>query len=338
MLSEHQTSGERELSRRDILVKGALVTAGAAGAVVAGRGTGTAFAATQVTKTRIAVVSHGDNAGSFWSVFKRGVDRAVSDLRAQGVSATQVYAQDDVSRQVAGLNAAIAAKVDVIVTTVPNASALEDPLTKASRRGIEIITCNSGLGDFDSLPTYMVHVGQTETIAGEGAGNELNKAGVKNLVVIIGEVSNSAYNQRYEGVKKTFKGTVKHLVIPYATRDLPGTSQKIAAYFAANKSTDGLLTLTPDTATASMNKLPKGTKIATFDLSPGVMEAIKAGKILFAIDQQQYLQGYLPIVFGYLFRNNLNTVGNGRPVLTGPGIVNRANAARVEALAKKGTR
>ena len=58
--------------------------------------------------------------------------------------------------------------------------------------------------------------------------------------------------------------------------------------------------------------------------------------MLFAIDQQQYLQGYLPVVFAYLFVTNLNTVGNGAPVLTGPGIVNKANAARVAALAKRG--
>jgi simple sugar transport system substrate-binding protein len=78
--------------------------------------------------------------------------------------------------------------------------------------------------------------------------------------------------------------------------------------------------------------------IVTFDLNGQVINSIKGGKVLFAIDQQQYLQGYLPVVFGYLFVANLNTVGNGAPVLTGPGIVNKGNAARVEALAKAGTR
>ena len=60
--------------------------------------------------------------------------------------------------------------------------------------------------------------------------------------------------------------------------------------------------------------------------------------MLFAIDQQQYLQGYLPVVFAMLYVTNLNTVGNGAPVLTGPGIINKANAAHVAALAKQGTR
>ena len=325
---------EQRVTRRGVLVKGGLL---AAGATVLGSPTASAFAAATATKTKIAVVTHGDT-GSFWSVFKKGVDQAASDLKARGVSATQVYANNDVSKQVAGLNAAIAAKVNVIATSVPDAGALKDPLTRASKKGIEIITVNSGLGAFDSLPTYEVHVGQTEELAGEGAGKQLTAAGGKHLVVIIHEASNSGLTQRAAGAKKTFKGTTKVLLIPNATSDLPGTQQKVAAYFKANPSTDSLLGLNPDVTNAAVNAVPAGTKVGTFDLSPQVITDIQGGKILFAIDQQQYLQGYLPVVFAYLFVNNLDTVGNGSPVLTGPGIVNKANAARVAALAKAGTR
>jgi simple sugar transport system substrate-binding protein len=78
--------------------------------------------------------------------------------------------------------------------------------------------------------------------------------------------------------------------------------------------------------------------IATFDLSSDVIDAIKAGQILVAVDQQQYLQGYLPVVFLYLFERNGNTTGGGLPVLTGPGFVTAANADQVEKLARAGTR
>ena len=325
---------EQRFSRRGLVVKGGLLTAGAA---FLGGPAATALGATTATKVKVGVVTHGDT-GSFWSVFKKGVDQAASDLKARGVSVTQVYANNDVSKQVAGLNAAIAAKVNVIATSVPDASALKDPLSKAAAKGIEIITVNSGLGAFDSLKTYMVHVGQTEDVAGEGAGKQFNAAGAKNLVVVIHEASNSGLTQRAAGAKKTFKGTTKTLVIPQATSDLPGTKQKISAYFKANPKTDAFLGLNPDVTVAALDAVPKGTKVGTFDLNAQVIPDILAGKILFAIDQQQYLQGYLPVVFAYLFVTNLNTVGNGAPVLTGPGIVNKANAARVAALAKKGTR
>ena len=86
-----------------------------------------------------------------------------------------------------------------------------------------------------------------------------------------------------------------------------------------------------------LDVLPKATKAGTFDVGGSIKE-IQAGRMLFAIDQQQYLQGYLPVVFAVLYVTNLNTVGNGAPVLTGPGIINKANASRVAALAAKGTR
>ena len=57
----------------------------------------------------------------------------------------------------------------------------------------------------------------------------------------------------------------------------------------------------------SLGQMP----IATFDLSPDVIQAIIDGNMMFAIDQQQYLQGYLPIVFLKLYHDNLNTVGGG---------------------------
>ena len=340
-MSEHETIDERGWSRRDLLVRGGALTAGTA--TLLGGPAAVAYGARQrrgaraATATKVAVVTHGDT-GSFWSVFKKGVDQAHSDLGARGVSVTQVYANNDVSKQVAGLNAAIAAKAKVIVTSVPDASAMKDSLSRASTKGIEIITCNSGLGAFDALPTYDCHVGQTEGIAGQRAGKLLSAAGAKSLLVVIHEASNSGLTQRAAGAKQTFKGTTKTLLIPNATSDLPGTQQKIAAYFRANPKTDAFLGLNPDVTTAALSAVKKGTKVATFDLSPGVISAVQSGTILFAIDQQQYLQGYLPVVFAYLFVNNLNTVGNGQPVLTGPGVVNKANASRVASLAKKGTR
>jgi len=336
---EHETREEQEElghSRRDLLVKGGLITAGAAllgspAAAFASRGSAAAEA------VKVAVVTHGDT-GSFWSVFKRGVDQAAKDLKGRGVSVTQVYANNDVTKQVTGINAAIAAKVNVIATSVPDASALKSALTKASARGIEIITANSGLGAFDSLPTYMVHVGQTEDVAGQGAGRQFKAAGAKKVLVVIHEAANSALQQRADGVKSVLGGSgVSVLSIPNAKSDIPGTKAKVAAAFKANKSLDGFLGLDPDVTIPCLDVVPSGVKVGTFDVGDSI-KYIQSGKMLFAIDQQQYLQGYLPVVFALLFVSNLNTVGNGAPVLTGPGIINKANAARVAALAKAGTR
>jgi simple sugar transport system substrate-binding protein len=327
------TIEETQISRRGLLLRGGVAAAGltALGSPAA------AFAAANAGSIKIAVVTHGDT-GSFWSVFKRGVDQAAKDLKGRGVHVTQVYANNDVAKQVAGINAAIAAGAQLIATSVPDASALKDPLTKASKKGIEIITVNSGLGAFDSLPTYEVHVGQTEDVAGKGAGKQFKAAGAKKVLIVIHEASNSGLQQRAAGVKSVLGGSgVKVLTIPNAKSDIPGTKAKVQAAFRADKSLDAFLGLDPDVTIPCLDVLPKGTKAGTFDVGGSIKE-IQKGRMLFAIDQQQYLQGYLPVVFAVLYVSNLNTVGNGAPVLTGPGIINKANAAKVAALAAKGTR
>jgi simple sugar transport system substrate-binding protein len=331
-LEEHSVD-LMHVTRRGLLIKGGVA---AAGLTMLG-GPAAAFAAGTATKVKVAVVTHGDT-GSFWSVFKRGVDQAASDLKARGVSVSQVYANNDVAKQVSGINAAIAAKVNVIATSVPDASALKSSLAKAASRGIEVITVNSGLGAFDSLKTYEVHVGQTEDVAGQGAGKQFKAVGSKKVLVVIHEASNSGLVQRANGAKSILgAGGVSVLTIPNAKSDIPGTKAKVSAAFKADKSLDGFLGLDPDVTIPCLDVVPAGAKVGTFDVG-GSIKYIQSGKMLFAIDQQQYLQGYLPVVFAYLFVNNLNTVGNGAPVLTGPGIINKANAARVAALAKAGTR
>src|SRR5881398_1939511 len=251
---------EPQLTRRRLFVSGGLA---AAGLTALGSPAGKAFAAAAASPIKIAVVTHGDT-GSFWSVFKRGVDQAKSDLKGRGVNVTQVYANNDVAKQVAGINAAIAAGAQVIATSVPDASALKDPLTKASQKGIEIITVNSGLGAFDSLPTYEVHVGQTEDVAGQGAGKQFKKAGAKKVLIVIHEASNSGLQQRADGVKTILGGGgVKVLTIPNAKSDIPGTKAKVKAAFAADKKLDAFLGLDPDVTIPCLSVLPKGTKIGT---------------------------------------------------------------------------
>ena len=79
-------------------------------------------------------------------------------------------------------------------------------------------------------------------------------------------------------------------------------------------------------------------EVATFDLNQDVIRGIQDGSISFAVDQQQYEQGYLPIVMLKLYAQNLNTVGGGSPVLTGPAIVDAGNVDRIADLATEGTR
>jgi simple sugar transport system substrate-binding protein len=290
---------------------------------------------TQGSNLTFAMVTHSDE-GSFWSVVKKGAQQAAKD---EGVKLIWSPSNNDPQKEAQLIDAAISQKVDGLAVSVPNADAIKGSLAKAKAAGIPIITLNSGAEQFQELGA-ITHVGQTEEIAGEAAGQKLKAAGVKKVLCVIHEQSNIGLQQRCDGVKKGFGGPVTNQQVK-GTEDIATTQTEIKSKLQADKSFDGVIALNPDIASAAVTAVKGASsdaKIATFDITPKVLKDITAGTVLFAVDQQQYLQGYLPIVFLKLFKQNANTVGGGQPVLTGPGFVDKSNAATVEKLAAAGTR
>jgi simple sugar transport system substrate-binding protein len=160
------------------------------------------------------------------------------------------------------------------------------------------------------------------------------------VLCVIHEQNNIGLQQRCQGVKEGFGGDVTNLQVK-GTADIATTQTEIKSKLQADKSFDAVITLNPDIAEAAKTAIKGASseaKLATFDQSGPVIKDIEAGNIQFAVDQQQYLQGYLPIVFLKLYKTNANTVGGGQPVLTGPGFVDKSNAATIEKLAQDGTR
>jgi simple sugar transport system substrate-binding protein len=183
-------------------------------------------------------------------------------------------------------------------------------------------------------------VGQTETVAGEGAGEQLADAGATKLLCVVHEQGNIGLEQRCEGAAETFGGDVENFQVT-GTGDIQTTLNEIQSKLQGDTSIDAVLALNPDIAIAARDAIAGAgseAQLATFDLSGDVVTAIQDGEILFAVDQQQYLQGYLPVVFLSLYNTNANTVGGGLPVLTGPGFVTADNAEQVAELAEAGTR
>jgi simple sugar transport system substrate-binding protein len=292
-------------------------------------------ALTQGSGLTFAMVTHSDE-GSFWSVVKKGAQQAAKD---EGVKLIWSPSNNDPQKEAQLIDAAVSQKVDGLAVSVPNYDAIKGSLAKAKAAGIPIITLNSGVDQFKEIGA-ITHVGQTEEIAGEAAGAKLKEAGVKKVLCVIHEQNNIGLQQRCDGVKKGFGGPVTNQQVK-GTADIATTQTEIKSKLQADKSFDGVIALNPDIAAAAVTAIKgasSNAKLATFDLSPDVIKGIKAGTILFAVDQQQYLQGYLPIVFLKLFKTNANTVGGGQAVLTGPGFVDKTNAATVEKLAGQGTR
>jgi simple sugar transport system substrate-binding protein len=285
----------------------------------------------------LCMVVHSDPAGSFWNVVDRGAKDAAAAL---GVNLTAVGSPDP-AEQAQLLEDCIAKNVDGVFVSLANPDAMRDSVTAAVNAGIPVITINSGAELYQELGA-LTHIGQTELVAGQGAGSRLNDLGVSKVLCIIHEEGNVGLEQRCDGAAETFNGEVERFnVASTGVLDLAGTSSTIQDKLIADSSFDAILTLNPDVAVAAADaRAAAGTEqlLATFDLSPEVLQGLVDGEYSFAIDQQQYLQGYLPVVFLNLYSQNANVVGGGLPVMTGPGFVDSSNAAAVIELSAAGTR
>ena len=220
--------------------------------------------------------------------------------------------------------------------------ALGDSIKAAVAAGIPVISMNSG-SDVAKDLGIMNHVGQTEYEAGYGGGERMAAAGATKAICVNQEVGNVALDLRCQGFTDAMSaagGSVSVLAVELA--DPVDSQQRIAAALQSDPDVDSILTLGPTGAAPAMAALEDmgkmgEIKLATFDLSPEVLAAVRDGNMLFAIDQQQYEQGYLPIVLLTLYKENLNTVAN-PVIMTGPGFVTQENAAQVIDLSAAGTR
>ncbi len=289
---------------------------------------------------RFVVVTHGQASDPFWSVVKNGVDAGAKDMGVKvEYQAPQTFDMVTMSQLI---DAAVASKPDGLVVSIPDADALGDAIRKAVAAGIPVFSVNSGSDVAEELGV-IAHIGQTEYEAGYGGGQRMAAAGVTKAICVNQELGNVALDLRCEGFADALsEHGVESSVVAVDLADPTDAQQRVLSALSADPDVDGVLTLGPTGATPALKGLQEKDmldkiKLATFDLSPEVLEAIRDGEMLFAIDQQQYMQGYLPIVFLTLYNENLNTPGS-NVILTGPGFVTQQNAAGVIDLAKKGTR
>ncbi len=281
----------------------------------------------------VAVVTHGGAADAFWTVVKNGAEAAGKQL---GVTVT--YSSDgDPGAQARLIDNAVSQRVGGLVVSMANPDALKTSIQNAVRAGIPVITINSGSKQSKEFGA-LAHVGQEESIAGEQAGAKLKGAGKTKLLCVIHEAGNVGLTDRCDGATRGF-GQVQTLQVDL--NNATEVESRIKGALQADSSIDAVLALNPQVAVYAVTAIKgAGSKAAaaTFDLNEGVVPAIKSGDVLFAVDQQQYEQGYLPIVMLKLYNDNANTVGGGSPVLTGPGFVDKSNVDKVAEFAARGTR
>ncbi len=293
----------------------------------------------QVTQSDITIglSVHNDPATAhFWGVVELGARDAAELHGVELISGGSKEPQE----QAALIEDYVALGVDGIIVSMANPDALKDAIEKAVAAGIPVITINSGEARSKEFGA-ITHFGQSEFIAGQGAGEKFSEAGYTKALCVIHE-ENIALEDRCDGFADTFTGEmIRFSVAGTGISDPAGSLATITDKLTADPDIDAILTLNPTLATIANDAIKEtgsSAALGTFDMSADVIDAILAGEIDWAIDQQQYLQGWLPVDFLYVNAVNANVVGGGLPVLTGPGFVDASNAATIRDLAAAGSR
>ena len=233
-------------------------------------------------------------------------------------------------------------------------------LKKVTDKKIPLITINSGTTQQSEELGAIMHVGQPEYEAGKGAGERAKAAGIKSFLCVNHYATNPASFERCRGFAEAIGADFKKSTLD-SGEDPSGVEAKVSAYLRQNPNTQAVLALGPLSASPSLKAIDKmGLKgkiyFATFDLSDEIAKGIKDGSVQFAIDQQPYLQGYIPVAVMATMKQmhttdlakvaaavqanpkvkarfaeyGLAPVYGARHILSGPGFVTKDNIGKVE--------
>ena len=287
---------------------------------------------------RIAVVTHGQASSPFWAIVRTGVEAAQRQMNVQvDYEAPDVYS---LPRMIDLVDDAVASEPDGLVVSFPEPG-LSPAIRRAVKAGVPVITINSGSDALRSL-RVLAHVGQPEDRAGLAAGRRLARAGVRRALCVNQQVGNVGLDARCDGLRRAMReagGSARVLGIDDQSAETP---KKIASTVVSDR-IDGILAtnsvggLHAVDAVGSTRRTGR-VEIAAFDLGPDVLRAVDAGKILFAVDQQPYLQGYLPVV---MLANRARyglLPSQGDVVATGANFVTRQNAKQALELSERSIR
>ena len=281
----------------------------------------------------IAMITHEQPGDTFWDRIRAGAEDAA---KAHNIDLKYSNAQAG-PEQATLVQNAIDSQVDGIAVTLAYLEQVGPTAKAAAERGIPTVAFNAGIEQYRQYGAKM-YFGSDESLAGQAAGQRLTQDGAQKAVCVIQEQGHVALEARCAGVKKTFPNTE---VLYVQGTDLAQVRSTIGAKLQEDPSITHIVTLGAPwalTALESVADAGSKAKVATFDLNVDAAKAIQDGKIMFAVDQQPYVQGYLSVASLWLNLTNGNDLGGGGPVLTGPSFVDKSNIDQIVPYAQNNKR
>jgi len=289
-------------------------------------------------KLKFLMITHSPSTEPFWLPIDKGLQTAAKEL---GVTAeyrgVQQNLQDPNEERKLILNA-IAAKPDGLIISNPYPDSLEPAIKQAVDAGIPVVLINAG-GSSVVKVGALTYVGNDEMASGRLAARKLGEAGCKHALLITTPDGALAFvDERNKGFIEGFPGKVSRADIPLSNiNDSTRIKTIVETELQKNASIDAVFSIgsaaSPGmlAARADLGGRADTMHWAAMDLVTSVVDAIKAGQMDFAIDQQQFGQGYLPVVILTMYHRYGITPGS-ELIGSGPGLVTKANIERILAL------
>lgn len=279
---------------------------------------------------RYILVSHAPDSDSWWNTIKNGIA-----LAGKQMGVTVEYRNPptgDLADMARIIEQATASKPNGIITTLADFDVLSGPIRNAVDQGINVIIMNSGTPEQTREIGALMFVGQPEYDAGFAAGLRAKGDGIKSFLCVNHVISNAVVAERCRGFADGLGIKLGSSMLD-SGQDPAEIKNRVLAYLSANPKTEAILTLGPTSADPTLlalqeNGLAGDIYFGTFDLGDNIVKGIKSGVIQWGIDQQPFLQAYLPVViltnydrYGVLPGNNINS---------GPGFVTKDALTLVE--------
>lgn len=330
----HGSGSRRRLAAAALLVP-ALALAGCSSqggrTPAAAEGGGGQVARTEPMK--IAMVTHAAPGDTFWDVIRKGAEEAAAKDNAE-----LLYASDpEGGRQAQLVQQYVDQGVDGIAVTLAKPDAMQDVLRRAEDAGIPVVSLNAGETDFEEAGAF-AHFGSNDQLAGETAGQRLQEEGLDHPICVIHEQGHVGLEARCAGVKKVLPETE---ILYVQGSDMTQVSSTATAKLQTSAAADSVVGLgAPYTMTLLEAKESTGSDVtvASFDMNGELAQAVVDGDVLFTIDQQPWLQGYLSVDSLWQHHRGAFRMGGGQPTLTGPAVVDSSNAEDVLEYADEGIR
>ena len=299
---------------------------------------------------KIVLTVHGATSNEFWQPVKKGFEDACAKIQAD-CQMLFTSTNGSIEQQAANMEAALAKHPDALITAIADDNAFNKIISEARANGVIVIATNADHTKGAAGNARQAYVGQGLSAAGYSLAKymatKFPKDGPVRVLVGINDPSANWSTQRAAGILKgldEYKAANPGRDIIIDKLDSGGdnavAADRVGAYLSAHPDTTAYLeTGSQDVAVAHVLKdrgiAPGKILLGGFDVESDVMQAMKAGWIQAHVDQQPYMQGFMPVMEVYLAK----TVGLApADINTGLGLVLPDMADSVAATAAKGLR